>query len=330
VRFQDIGEASSPFALWNRVVWRFGNKKRPRASGFYQKLLDQCKRERPDLILFLGLGMSDAACLAKLSRLGVRTAVFLSDDPWSLSHGTDWFLAALPGYDFVFSPRWSNLEDLKKLGCRQVHWLPFAYCPPVHFFQLPSTEEEAAFAKWDAVFFGGADTDRLPFIDALLDAGLNVRLFGGYWDRFPKFQRYSGGIVGLETLRKAVAATKLCLNLTRHDNRDGHVMRSFEGPAMRGCMLMEDTAEHRFFFSDGLPYFRTPDELAQVAKHLVEDAIQRDVYREFAHQIVTTGGHTYADRLMKILDTVLPNWKFTARAQALINTERSRGQHGYI
>ena len=50
------------------------------------------------------------------------------------------------------------------------------------------------------------------------------------------------------TIRAASASAKVCLCLVRRANRDGHTMRSFEAAAIGGCILAEDTADHREIF----------------------------------------------------------------------------------
>ena len=95
---------------------------------------------------------------------------------------------------------------------------------------------------------GGADRDRVPFIAALGAAGFSIALYGDHWDRFPETKPYDRGYADPQTLRQATAAAKIALCLVRRANRDGHVMRSFEIPAIGACMLVEDTEEHREIF----------------------------------------------------------------------------------
>ncbi|MEO2091444.1 MAG: glycosyltransferase, partial [Gemmataceae bacterium] len=86
-------------------------------------------------------------------------------------------------------------------------------------------------------------------------------------------------------------------------NRDGHVMRSFEAAACGGCVLAEDTEEHRGIFADTVTYFRTPDEMVTQARTLLADPDRRRAPAEASHRrIVTDGANTYADRLRMILD----------------------------
>ncbi len=53
------------------------------------------------------------------------------------------------------------------------------------------------------------------------------------------------GVADQDTIRSASAAARVCLCLVRRANRDGHVMRSFEAAVIGGCILAQDTADHR-------------------------------------------------------------------------------------
>jgi hypothetical protein len=156
----------------------------------------------------------------------------------------------------------------------------------------------------DVLFAGGADADRLPYARALLGAGLKVALYGGYWDRHADLGPHWRGHADLATLCRVTPAAKLVLCLVRRANRDGHAMRSFEAPAMGGCLLMEDTEEHRELFGaegECVVYFRDADEMVAKAKALLPRAEERARLAAAAHQRICSGGHTYADRLRTML-----------------------------
>jgi spore maturation protein CgeB len=144
---------------------------------------------------------------------------------------------------------------------------------------------------------------------ALIDAGLNVALYGGYWDKHPKFRPFARGHIHGSGLRKAIGSGRVSLCLVRRANRDGHAMRSFEVPAMRGCPLSEDTEEHRMIFGDEgdcTLYFTTCEQMISKARWLLEHPAERDRLAQSAHQQVISQKHTYASRLRTILESVAP------------------------
>jgi spore maturation protein CgeB len=69
---------------------------------------------------------------------------------------------------------------------------------------------------------------------------------------------------------------------------------------MGGCMLVEDTAEHRTIFGendDAVVYFRSVSEGVSGARALVADPARRNRLATKAHALVASGHHTYTDRL---------------------------------
>jgi hypothetical protein len=185
-------------------------------------------------------------------------------------------------------------------------YLPFAYAPESHFPEKPTNGEYARLQS-DIIFAGGADRDRVPYMETLIQAGFGVALYGGYWERYAQTAPAGRGQADAATLRKAVSAAKVSLCLVRRANRDGNVMRSFELPAMAACMLAEDTEEHREIFgNDGeaVAFFRTRDEMVEKFRWLLAHEEVRRRLRETAYRIITTGRNTYRDRLEAMLQQV--------------------------
>lgn len=286
-----------------QINWRLMGHRPPRLAAFSDAVDSRCQVKPPRWLLATGTAPLTAGTLQRLGALGVQRLNFLTDDPWNPTHRARWFLDALPHYDQVFTPRRANIDDLRRLGCRHVQYLPFAYAPHIHFLEQAPPDEQGRFAC-DVLFYGGADKDRLPFVKALIRAGLNVHLYGGYWDRHADTRPYFKGHADPSTLRKAVAEAHVALCLVRLANRDGHVMRTFEAPAMGGCMLTEDTPEHRVLLGDdgvATVYFSGVDDLVSKACWLLRRPEERWRLARTAHTSVTTGANTYADRLQTML-----------------------------
>jgi spore maturation protein CgeB len=78
-------------------------------------------------------------------------------------------------------------------------------------------------------------------------------------------------------------------------------MRTFEAAAIGGCILAEDTVDHRELFGQAASYFTTPLELVDAAQKLMMDAETRRRLADQLRQRIAVGGHTYADRLAEML-----------------------------
>lgn len=300
----DMTQAFAAPRVVRSLWWRWD--RRPfRLRTFSRAVVEQCRTFQPTWLLTTGLAPVDEAALQEIGRMGIARLNYLTDDPWNPAHRARWFFRAVLHYDHVFSPRQANLEDLRRLGCREVTYLPFAYNPTLHFPEPPCTVEEKARFACDVVFAGGADRDRVPYIAALIRAGFNVGLYGGYWERYPETRAHARGHVDMPTLRKAIGGAKVALCLVRRANRDGHVMRTFEVPAMKACMLTEDTQEHREIFGpegEAVLYFRTPDEMITKLRWLLDHDDERRRLAAAARARIINGRNTYKDRLMTMLE----------------------------
>jgi hypothetical protein len=303
-RIIEASAAMGSIKWLNRVNWWLRGRRPTHLKPFGRALLTACRRQRPDLLISTGTAPITATVLRSLGLLGVRRVSFLTDDPWNPAHYAPWFLRALPEYDYVFTPRHANQADLQRLGCPNVGYLPFAYDPSLHYSAPPSDDQEHRHYDCDVLFIGTGDRDRAPIIGALDRNGFRVGLYGSYWERYAETRHLSRGQADVRTLRQATSSARVALCLVRRANRDGHVMRSFEIPAIGACMLTEDTPEHRAFFGaegDATVYFSSTVEMLAKLRRLVDSPSERERLAKTIHQRITGGAHTYESRLAMIL-----------------------------
>jgi hypothetical protein len=301
-RFCDAREASRAPRWLTSLFWRLAH--RPvRLNRFGSEVLRLASGQRPAWLLSTGLAPLARDVLRRLGEAGVIRINFLTDDPWNPALRAGWFFKALPEYDVVYSPRRSNLADLAAAGCRRVEYLPFGFDPRL-WFPVSLEEKELQNYACEVLFVGGADADRAPYVAALCAAGLRVAVYGAYWERYPDARPAARGYASPAELRKATCAAKVSLCLVRRANRDGHVMRSFEMPAMGACMLVEDTGEHRELFGppdEAVVYFRTIGEMLEQARGLLADEPRRRRLGEAVYRRIVSGANTYRDRLAAVL-----------------------------
>lgn len=306
----DVGNASGNRIL-RAALWRFGDRRLPGMHRFSKSVVAACRRSTPDILIATGAAPLTDAALRTLRAMGVVCVNYSTDDPWNPALRAFWHLRSLPEYDAVFTTRRANIRGFADIGCGDVHYLPFGYDEWLSCGRARSSEGPAP----DILFAGGADRDRVEFITEFLRTGPRITLVGRYWERFPAMRPYALGQWGPEALAALTAAAKVSLCLVRRANRDGHVMRSFEIAALGGCMLAEDTAEHREIFGadgDAVAYFRTPGEAAERARALLADPAERARLSDAVRARILRGAHTYRDRLVSIIEAATP----TRRAQA--------------
>ncbi|OYU12437.1 MAG: hypothetical protein CFE38_08195 [Comamonadaceae bacterium PBBC1] len=299
--FADARDAQSSFRLVNAFCWRFSDRRFARMRAFGVNLIKAAKRDRPTYLLTTGLCPVSTDVLHEMRKLGVVCLHFSTDDPWNSGQRAEWFLRTLSLYDIVFTPRTANMAQFIALGCEQVRYLPFGYDEFIFSLPIVRTKEHAAS---DVLFVGGADRDRVDFVETLLEDKIPISLVGGYWDRYPSVKAHALGHKTPDELSTLTRSAKVNLCLVRRANRDGHVMRTFEIAALGGCMLVEDTAEHRDIFGlDGecVHYFNGPQQAAAKIRLLLNDQVVRKRLAQAVSERVTAGGHTYTHRLQSML-----------------------------
>lgn len=290
---------------WLRALnWRLLGRRPAYLNAFGNDLLHECKTFRPEILITTGLAPVTRRVLDQIGELNIQRLNFLTDDPWNPAHKAKWFMHALPGYDIVYSPRRAMLNDLIKADCKQVRFLPFGYDEDLFFSPDTATGAATALPPADVMFAGGADDDRVPYMQALIEHGFNLALYGDYWHRQPSTKAVARGQADVATLRAAIASAKVALCLVRRANRDGSCMRTFEVPAVGACMLTEDTPEHREIFGqegEAVLYFDTLDTMLAKTRRLCDNEGLRTQLAKRAHQLITNGGHTYRHRLVAML-----------------------------
>jgi spore maturation protein CgeB len=301
VQFFDSSRATAGPRLQRSLCWHFAGRRPLRLKQVSDEIVNACSQTRPDIMIATGAAPLTKSALHALRALGIHCINFSTDDPWNPAQRSHWHLRALRAFDLIFTPRHANIDDFRQMGCPDVRYLPFAYddcisAPP---------EESGKAPACDVLFVGGADKERAEFMKAFMRAGLPIVLCGAYWERYPVTRSHTRGHKGYEELRQLTGAAKVNLCLVRRANRDGHVMRSFEIAEIGGCMLVEDTEDHRAIFgSDGeaVLFFRTPEEAAKRARFLISDSSERARLATSVRARITGAPHTYRDRLSSMLD----------------------------
>jgi hypothetical protein len=296
--------------LFSTLSWRLLGHRPLHLDAFSRTVVEQCKRCRPRVLISTGQAPLNAADLAEIGGLGIRRINYSTDDPWNPGFRARWFLAALTLYDSVFTVRRSNIADFGRLGCNDVRYLPFGYDETLWVHNRPSATRDFSAAAADVFFAGAAESYRIECVRALLAGGIRVALAGDYWKRTPDLRKSALGSLDAAALRSWTLSTPVSLCLARRANRDGHVMRSFEIPAIGACMVVEDTAEHRDIFgADGesVQYFRSPQEAVSVVRDLLRDSAARAALARAAHVLICDSGNTYGDRLRSMLSSAAPS-----------------------
>jgi spore maturation protein CgeB len=281
-----------------RAFCRYFLKGRPPSWRVFNKVVQsELAAFRPNVFLTTGVSPVSSETLKCAEAIGAKCYNYPTDDPWNPNHLSPRYLHSIAHYDVIFTPRRSNFDDFRAAGAKRIEFLPFAYDPR---FARP-VPIPAGFESPDVLFVGGGDADRIALMLPLISADLTLAIYGSYWGNNPLIQQSLRGQREPDEICRATRAAKINVCLVRRQNRDGHVMRSYEIPAIGGCVLAEDTSDHREMFGESAVYFSNARDLVAQAKRLRDDEAIRTTLASNAHRLILEGRNTYTDRLQSIL-----------------------------
>ena len=215
------------------------------------------------------------------------------------------FKKTIPFYDHIFAYRWKNIDDYHKIGYHNTSLLRSYYLKDKNYHL--STPHPAY--ACDVIFIGHFEDDgRDLAIKTLLEAGVNLKLFGTGWEKsrlYDFFVQKFGSIKPLyhDEYNKALNSAKIALVFLSKLNNDTYTRRCFEIPATQTMMMAEYTADLATLFEEGkeADFFRNHDELLQKIKKYLND-------EELLKQIGISGftrllaeGHEVTDRAAEVV-----------------------------
>ena len=295
-----------PAAHHRSIAWKVWRRYRAiSAPARLGRALEATVREtRFDLIVvFKGLYITAQALEKCRDAAGGAIWVNINpDDPLSInaSSSNANIRDTLPLYDCYYI--WSRrlVPRLVEAGCRRVEYLPFGYDPLLH---NPSAD---APQPGLISFIGSWDSEREHILTAL--AEMPLRIYGNGWEKVARSSPLARCIVrkpvfGAEASR--ITSTSLvAINLLRPQNIDAHNMRTFEIPAMRGCMVTTATQEQTDFFPFGKASlgFARSDELVGIVDDLLSHPARSVELREAAYEL--SRPHAYASRARAVIESL--------------------------
>lgn len=280
----------------------------PRHRREHAQAFNKCARKAgAELVIILkGLLLSaeDVSALKKTSRWVVN----INHDDFFSTNRNNWSRdqrGAIPVYDYIFTTREVNVEEVKPMNSN-VEFFPFAYFPRIHH---PAGRSKAAGAA-DVLFVGTWERARARMLERLVgNVSANYAIYGSQWGSVgrksplrPFLQQRE--LVG-EDMAAAISRAKISLGFLRKENRDEYTQRTFEIPACGGVLLAERTPRHMKWFKEGeeAEFFDAGDfdELAAKVRHLLTNDTHREEIRQKGRSKVLGAGHTYRDRLKRLL-----------------------------
>jgi spore maturation protein CgeB len=313
---------------WKRAAWVTRQVQRWTHRGMIVEeinstILSVAREFKPDMVWADKQEFLRAETIDDLRRLGANTVHFTPDPyfslDWKRTRFMDEAMGAFDALVYCKSYERAHYESLAK----QIVYMPLGYCDEVH---RPLASDDA---RWNCAvsFLGGWEPRRERVLHAVAAAGVNLKIWGGYWeflrdgkwtarryiilrrlagkDRF-RFHNdellsraHQGGEVYADDYARALTGSKIGLGFLRKVCPDQHTTRTFEIPAC-GSMLMADrTEEHQGFFEEGkeAEFFASCEELLEKVQFYCGHESARKQVAEAGYKRCKDSGYAYVCRL---------------------------------
>lgn len=242
-------------------------------------LIRQAILSKPDMVFAWRTPWLHPTTVRRLQQSGVAVAIYNNDDPFGPDRDSPHWVAfrnLVPVADLVLAYRDLNLREYIQSGAKKVSLLRSCFDPRRDRPVPPSAELVS-----DVVFVGHyEDDDRIPCIEALIEAGIRFRLAGPGWHLTSSSAIRSLGHISPARGKKYaeyLCSAKLALTFFSKRNRDEYTRRCFEIPAMGVPLVSPKTPTMQNLFEEGseCAMFEGPKDLVSLCRHLLSDSGQR-------------------------------------------------------
>jgi hypothetical protein len=256
----------------------------------------------PQVVVVVGSCPVAAGALAQIKASLEVALVHLWPD--TLVNLDSSLIECLPLYDLECIYSRNAVEPIRRLGANCPVWMPLAGDPSIHGM-LHCTESETAEYGADVAFIGGWRPEREAVLSALTH--FDLKIWGPDWGRRCKnnpaiIKAWRGRSLRGRDFAKAVACSKINLNIIDQTNYPAANMRFFEIPCAGGLQVCSPCPEMEPDFKHGETtfYYRDESELSDQIRHLLGNSSLRQKAMRAANMKVMEN-HTYLHRAKQIL-----------------------------
>jgi len=268
-----------------------------------RRLLGAIAEQPPELFLALyGVNVSERV-LAELRARGALRVNWWLNDPFQWQRA----VPLLARYDVAFTNAKYSVAAYAAAGLKHVHFLPSACDASLH------RPLEGRVAQWLVSFAGDWSPLRERLLGLLVEAGIDVRLFGPWRRKLahgsPLRRRLEHGFFTPERMVEIFAGSQATLNVHTWRERYDYGLnpRVFEAGACGTPQLVDHKRELDELFTPaeraGMLVYRDDDELVRLARSLPARAPElraaaRAAAASFQRQ------HSYRARVAELMRTV--------------------------
>lgn len=250
--------------------------------------------------------------LKEIKRLSSNTKIVsYSPDNMALRHNqSQQYLECIPLYDYIITNKSYIIEDMKRLGAKNLTFVNNSYSEDFHKpYELSETERNEL--GGDVGFIGAWEEERCKSILYLVDHGVKVKVFGdAKWNKYSNYSpnlTIMGRLLKNEDYCKSLHAFRISLCFLRKMNFDKQTTRSVEIPACGGFMMAERTDEHLRLFEENKEavYFSTNEELLEKCLYYLENEGVRSKIAVAGRERTVASGYSNESMVSKIIYSIL-------------------------
>lgn len=292
----------------------------PSIDKINKKLISFTLEQKPDiLLLYHAILISPKTIREIKSRLpNTKIVQYTPDNPFGKNaNKTYWnnFLKNIECCDYTTPHREKNKLDIQNHGgVINNNFILYPYFIPEEEYPMDISKIPSNF-HGEVVFAGHYENDhRIEYLEALLNEGINLKLFGGGWDKALKELPKNSKLLKLLPTQPAVGedylyalnGSELCLCFFSSLNEDTYTTRVFQIPATKSVLVSEYSDEIAKIYVEDKEaiFFRDKEEFIKKIRELLSN---KNMQREIAFNgfnKVYKDGHDIYTRAKKWLEAM--------------------------
>lgn len=282
----DVVNSSIKYNLWTRIANRlflYGLPIRlPDLNEVNKQIIEKINAFNYDIVWIDKGIIVYPETLEEIKKKSPKTKIVsYSPDNMALRHNqSQQYVECIPLYDYIVTNKSYIIEDMKRLGAKNVTFVNNSFSEDFHKpYEL--SEEERYELGGDVGFIGAWEEERCKSILYLVDHGVKVKVFGdAKWNKYANYSpnlTITGRLLMNEDYCKSLHAFRISLCFLRKMNFDKQTTRSVEIPACGGFMMAERTDEHLALFDENKEaiYFSSDEELLEKCLYYLRNEKER-------------------------------------------------------
>lgn len=317
---------------WRRTSWFLRQLQRRIGRGsvvdaINRNVLAVARTFRPELAWADKQEYLRGETVTALRSIGARTVHFTPDPYFYLKwKRTPLMDEAIRCFDALIYCKRYERKDYEALG-KPLLYMPLGYCDETH---RPLSSDDVLW-QCNLGFLGGWEPRREDYLTLIAEAGLGLKIWGGYWDflgdgrwtlrrklilhqlaggepyRIQRRNELAACLQGPEVYgddyARAVTGSRIGIGFLRKAWPDQHTTRTFEIPACGSMLLADRTEEHMELFQEGseADFFSCKEELLDKARFYAACNETRERIAKAGRQRCVKAGYSYMVRLRSAL-----------------------------